>query len=613
LAAALVGETGGNPFFIGELLRHLHDTGERDLDAAGVPDSVREVVLARIGRTGDDALPVLAAAAVIGPQFEPAFLADVTSISVEDVEDVLARAAEVALVRPAGPGFRFAHALVQHALYDNLSAARRARLHSRVADLLENTDGAAAPDRASAVAHHLIAAHDPVAAARAAEYARRAGDHALDSLAPEEAMRWYGIALDLLPGDPTPGRLACLVGLGDAQRQTGFPGFRATLLEAARLAIANNDTDALVDAALANNRGFASRTGGLDNERVAVLEAAVDAVGPDATARRARLLALLAVEICWSDQSARRRGMADEALAIARRLGDPAVLAEVLQRRIMAIWGPSTLGERLLETAELEQLGRDEKDHVATYWASFFRMTVALEAVDFAESERCHRQANALADEIGQPLLRWNMIVSNSWWTLLGGDTAGAEQLAHDALDLGNALGQSDALPIFGTLLYGVRWHQGRLGELEGLLASGVRDTPELTAYRAALGLVLVAAGKHAEAADALASAHAAGFTAPDLVWLVTLTSWAEVAVAVGDRNAAAALYDLLAPWHGQVVFSGANIHGAVDYYLGVLAAMLDRTDAARAHLNEALRMHDAIGAPFYAGRTRAALNALGV
>ena len=118
------------------------------------------------------------------------------------------------------------------------------------------------------------------------------------------------------------GRIDLLIGLGTAQRQAGIASFRETLLEAARRAQELGDTDRLVAAALANNRGLFSSLGQVDVEKVDVLEAALDALPDTDSPERARLLATLCSEITYHSPLERRLALADEAKAIARRLGD---------------------------------------------------------------------------------------------------------------------------------------------------------------------------------------------------------------------------------------------------------------------------------------------------
>jgi hypothetical protein len=99
-------------------------------------------------------------------------------------------------------------------------------------------------------------------------------------------VRWYRQALDATGDRDDHQRCDLMVRLGDTERQAGDPAYRGRLLDAARLAQQLEDRDLLVGR-LANNRGYRT-VGQVDTERVAVLEAALDAVGHDDSAQRAR-------------------------------------------------------------------------------------------------------------------------------------------------------------------------------------------------------------------------------------------------------------------------------------------------------------------------------------
>src|SRR6202011_3043145 len=103
----------------------------------------------------------------------------------------------------------------------------------------------------------------------------RAGDAAMRSLAPDAAAGYYRQTLDLIErtGAPDGERCEVLIGLGAALRQAGDGSHREVLLDAAHLAERLGDSDRLVRAALANSRGWASQAGGIDDEKIAVLEA----------------------------------------------------------------------------------------------------------------------------------------------------------------------------------------------------------------------------------------------------------------------------------------------------------------------------------------------------
>ena len=144
------------------------------------------------------------------------------------------------------------------------------------------------------------------------EVAQRAAERALEKLAPDEAIRWYRQALELhdrAPGGDPSERSELLIGLGEAQRQIGDPAFRQTLLDAGKLAQELDDGDRLARAVLASTRGFSSRIGAVDSERVKSLEAASRAL-PDSDPRRARALALLASELHWCGDPSRCRQLA---------------------------------------------------------------------------------------------------------------------------------------------------------------------------------------------------------------------------------------------------------------------------------------------------------------
>ena len=159
-------------------------------------------------------------------------------------------------------------------------------------------------------------------------YARRAGEAALAALAPDDAVRYFSQALELagqgVSVDPA-GHIDLLLGLGTAQSQAGIAAYRETLLEVARRARALGDTDRLVAAALANNRGWFSSMGQLDVEKIDVIEAALDALPGGDSPERSRLLATLCSELIFHSPLERRLALADEAKAIVRRLGDRTV------------------------------------------------------------------------------------------------------------------------------------------------------------------------------------------------------------------------------------------------------------------------------------------------
>jgi hypothetical protein len=113
-------------------------------------------------------------------------------------------------------------------------------------------------------------------------------------------------------------------------------------------------------------------------------------------------------------------------------------------------------------------------------------------------------------------------------------------------------------------------------------------------------------AGDEARARDLVAFGKAGGFNPPwDIDWLVTMAMWADAVVRVGDSEAAAIIYERLAPWHRQVVVVPSMIDSCVAHYLGALAAVLGDHTKAQEHFREALTNHNSLRAPFHVARTQ--------
>ena len=157
------------------------------LEQMALPASVRAVIGARVGRLGPDAERVLSLAAVIGRDFDLDVLARASETSEDELLDILDAAIAAALVRELTdtPGhYNFAHALIQHTLYEDLGLTRRARAHRQVAEALEDLCGDRPGSRVGELARHWFSATQPVDLAKALDYSRQAADAALGAPRP---------------------------------------------------------------------------------------------------------------------------------------------------------------------------------------------------------------------------------------------------------------------------------------------------------------------------------------------------------------------------------------------------------------------------------------------
>jgi DNA-binding SARP family transcriptional activator len=609
LAGAITEETGGNPFFVGEMLRHLTESGALvrvgggsdtfmpDLAELGLPQSVRDVVLSRVERLGDDSYPVLGCASVIGPQFSFALLARVLRADDDKLIDILSRAAGANLVEEDSSGaFSFAHDLISHVLYESLGASRRSRLHRRIAEAIEELSGDDRGAQIEQLARHWIAASaSDLATARS--YCIEAGELALEKLAPDESVRWFAQALDLLEASPNADRaerceLKTL--LGEAQRQSGRAEFRETLLEAAALADEAHDAKRIARAALANSRGFASSFGVVDRERVAVLERAVALNGSTNPSVSARLRSLQAMELQFDADHGRRRALANEALALARAASDVRSLPYVLRDHFHATWSADTLDARRRTAAELMQLARVSDDPLVRMWALDRNVHVQIESGTLVSAAETLALLQGYTEQIGQPGLRWHGAYYAAGLAHLQGDIERSELLAESAARLGGHGGEPDTGVIYFGQIAMVRIEQGRGNEIVHVIERVAAENPGVSAYQAALAAVLCDLERYRDAAPLLATRADRGFASipRDQIFLAALALWAIVTADLQSERDASVLYDLIEPWRDQLIWTGAMGYGSAESYLGMLATTLGSYERAREHFAAASRLH---------------------
>jgi DNA-binding SARP family transcriptional activator len=197
--------TGGNPFFLTELQRLLTSYDGDDLDALDhVPVNVRDVILQRVSSLPEGTRRVMEGAAVIGRHFDVSTLAAVENSTQGDVLDALAPAVLSRLlvdVDPNAGDYRFSHALVRDALYNQLAPATRARLHLGCAEVIERGH-AGDPTHSAEIASHYQQAAVLGVTDKAVRSARVAGDHAMAQLAYEDAEKQYRAGLQMLERMP---------------------------------------------------------------------------------------------------------------------------------------------------------------------------------------------------------------------------------------------------------------------------------------------------------------------------------------------------------------------------------------------------------------------------
>jgi DNA-binding NtrC family response regulator/tetratricopeptide (TPR) repeat protein len=197
----IVAKAEGNPFFAEELARAVAEGGssEPGSPVPAVPDTVEEVIMARIDRLTADDKRVLQAAAVIGRRLPFLLLQASLEPPDEALRERLARlqAAEFLYETRAASEleYTFKHALTHEVAYASLLPAQRRALHARIVDVLEGWQPEGREELVERLAHHAIEAE---AWEKAVDYTRRAGLQALGRSAHREAVAWLDQAVTAL-------------------------------------------------------------------------------------------------------------------------------------------------------------------------------------------------------------------------------------------------------------------------------------------------------------------------------------------------------------------------------------------------------------------------------
>jgi len=626
---AVVEQTGGNPFFMTELVHLLRgEPAPRDATTLGVPTGVREAVARRVALLTPLCRALLPVAAVIGREFDLPLLRHAArrATTLQRVLDALDEAAAAHLIEPlpgAAGRYRFAHALVRETLYDGMAIGVRARIHARVGDALAARHRADLTPLLSVLAHHYAEAAPLGTSRQAIDFAVRAGRHAAAGLAYEEASFQLGRALELLDVQPPRRRRAAAMPRGiSAQslrlemgenlwRGGDIRRAREIFERAAAHARHRRAAPELARAALGYGGGFRGFDVGMTEPRlVELLEEALAALPHRPDALQARVMARLAVALYHVPNSLeRRQALSRDAVAIAARSADDAAHLGALYSRHWAIWGPDNLDDRIeAATAMIEIATRIGDDEMALH-AHRFHLIDMLELGDLAAVDADFAVCAELAATLRQPYYRWYVEYLRAMRAQLEGRLADAEQLAVAALAIGQRAESGNVAQIYGGQMLWLRREQGRLGEVEPVLRAMVEQYPALPSWRCALVYALSELGRLDEARSHLAILATNDFRdlPRNAFWMIALYGLGHASATLGDARRARAAYDLLAPHARRIGESnlGATCLGSLSGVLGRLAATERRWQLAERHFEHALAVNEGLGAPHLAAHVR--------
>ena len=620
-AMALHARTGGNPFFLRELIRFLDNEPDLDhADLARVPPAVREVVLRRMTGLPNTTVTLLSMAAVAGREFDLAVVAEAGSLEVEAALEAIESAVAAGLVvedEEQLGWFRFSHALVAEALYEATGRWRRTRLHYRIGQITARIWGGRGERAAEIARHWLLAAElGPNIAAQAAAYAAVAAGVADARLAHEAAAESWKQALaaaDLAGGEVD--LYPLLVGLATSLYRSGDPRHGTpAFVQAMEQALGHDESQGadivrlitVAVAALCESNWYPVVGSADDLRLVNVLERALPRLTEPV--QRALLLSFLAAAHYYDDDPQLRAALSGQALALARPAGDSVALARVLYLRALALFVPDFTGECLAAIDELVHMPSLPPPMVAA--ARVLNAWLLATMGRVPESVAQLDQVALVGEHAVSPTVRVHLEWARASQLLLAGRWSEADEISRATYNRHSEMSFGVEQGIAARLRMIQRWEAafltGRSADLidELQMAAKVIATPGLHAM---LMMALAEAGRLAEARAIL---HSFAPGPQDYRWLYT-QCWCLLAAArLGDTEQLTRVRNQLLPYRRMACAVTVHvISGSVAYFTGEAALALGDPDAALGDLAIAVQADEAMGALHWLARARDAFS----
>ena len=591
-------QTEGNPLFVQEVVRYLVDEGlltENEGAGSikmGIPEGLRDVIGRRLSRLSRECNELLDIAAVIGREFSVDVLEPVAAVPEEGLFRSLEEAVTGGLIEErssvrTGGSYRFAHALFRQTLYEETIAPRRARLHQKIGEAIEN----AYPDRleghASELADHFTSATALEDLTKAVAYGEMAARNAQSVFAYGEAVRLLEQALrvqDVLDPVDKVKRCDLLLALGDALMPAGEP----------RRVMDTVAPEAFALAEAMDNRGRAARScriyleaawqygmsmalGTPEGRRW--MERADRYVEPESTDRV--LTDFMFAHMPWLEGDiVEAKVLWRRALELARRLDDPESLY-LATGPFLEYPTPRELEERrqlVTEMADRPQSGVTAK--TLGSWL-YYAGSACLDSGERARAESLWEQLGQLAQRTDDANVIVRSLIPQPWLDYIDGRLeeaiSGAEDLRRRADELGASFsghwlaGWLSLRPLFD------------LGRFEEALAAGAAVNESFTVL---LRAIFVDRSEEAQEVFRRLMTEQKVLQNESIATTL-LVDFLVLAVLVEDRELCSVLAERLAP--AAFLSTAHYAQSCPARHLGAAAALLGEPDKARAYYLQAL------------------------
>ncbi|HTX96803.1 MAG TPA: AAA family ATPase [Mycobacterium sp.] len=604
-AALLRDKTGGNPFFLTELVNDLEIRGGLATLTVQqtVPASIGDAITLRLAGLGASVRALIEQAAVLGETFDlPALIAtcetDLTATlaAIDSAEAVgLVRA-----VQDSDGEFSFVHALTREAVLGGMAPSRLRIMHARAAEALESRADPAVVPR---LANHYLRAHVLGYHEQALRYAHEAARMAERSLAYEDAARWFERAASLPEISRTDRARLDLDAAANHVRAGYFARSRAIYERLSAM------DDPLIRLGAAVGYEEANwRRGQSDSKAADLLAATLESCGLDTDdPRYVQALGSFGRALAFAGEAARAREVGNHAIERARASGDPAVLMHTLKASLWHGLTPELCEIQAERSAEVSRMALARRNYEVLGASSHFRAMVSYLAgrpEDLAASTADMRRAG---QAIGQPVFGFVGACVEQALAYLRGDFAGAERWAGIALRTGDLFDAEDTEGSNGVQMFMIRRETSDLKRFAGFV-----DGSETFAGRWVPGLLALYTELACEAGMIRALNHLLGRKlgdrTDDAQWPMELVFMVEAALELGNREALHQLRPYVARYAGKNLVAGqfVALFGSADRYLARIAALDGDIAAAERHFVVALEMDRRMGAMVHVSETLA-------
>ncbi len=595
LLASLEHSSEGNPLFLSEMLRLISSRGRAGPGKHLVPDTVRELIRARLDGLEERTRDLIGFASVFGREFATQLLARVANLAPSVVLERLEEAVRAGLVvELPTERWTFSHILIREVLYASIPAVLRAQLHAELALLLEATTDHG-PSDLSAIAHHrLLGAHES-GVRQAVESVLTLSRRASAMFAFEDVVTVLESALRLLETEPgeVELRAQALVALGEARIRSGdVARGKKACLAAAELYRARSDAEGLARAALAH--GAEISAGEVDAVQVQLLEDALERLGTTQPRLRARLMARLAAARQPAHDTAEPIALAREAIALARSTGDDETLRTVFHFGLAALVDYAEPDELVPLCQESIALATNAGDKTHLLRAQGRMVFASLELGDVVRADTAIAAFEALARELPQDLYQSDAVMMRAMRALMEGRFAESDALVARAREIRDPA--SNPFTRAGALMHDIA--HALVQERPERMIARSSEAPEVLRVLPTVFLDYIHAIRacaHARLGELDAARRHLEAIADDAPLMIGEPQGqrlvAEAAAAVGDLRRAALLEARLGKvsrvlsWGRFVMMCDAP----ASYLLGLLAGVRGAHSDAKALLDDAL------------------------